>query len=146
MRRCERSDDAALEAQHQVLADRLDRLEHAAVDPLGHALGLRARMRRLDLEPLADEHLQAPRRPVERVALGHVSHGNVIGHTVVQELSWLHSLNIAALTQRTGVPPDTIRKWEQRYGVLRPDRTAGGQRRYSEVDVARVRVAAGAPG
>jgi methanogenic corrinoid protein MtbC1 len=48
------------------------------------------------------------------------------------------SLNIAALTRRTGVPPDTIRKWEQRYGVLRPERTAGGQRRYSEVDVARV--------
>jgi methanogenic corrinoid protein MtbC1 len=48
------------------------------------------------------------------------------------------SLNIAALTKRTGVPPDTIRKWEQRYRVLRPERTAGGQRRYSEVDVARV--------
>lgn len=47
-------------------------------------------------------------------------------------------LNIAALTKRTGVPADTIRKWEQRYGVLKPHRTAGGQRRYSEVDVARV--------
>jgi MerR family transcriptional regulator, light-induced transcriptional regulator len=48
------------------------------------------------------------------------------------------NLNIAALTQRTGVPSDTIRKWEQRYGVLHPVRTAGGQRRYSEIDVARV--------
>lgn len=48
------------------------------------------------------------------------------------------TLNIAALTRRTGVPPDTIRKWEQRYGVLAPVRTAGGQRRYSERDVARV--------
>lgn len=48
------------------------------------------------------------------------------------------NLNIAALTQRTGVPPDTIRKWEQRYSVLRPARTPGGQRRYSELDVARV--------
>ena len=48
------------------------------------------------------------------------------------------TLNIAALTRRTGVPPDTIRKWEQRYGVLRPERTAGGQRRYTELDVARV--------
>jgi MerR family transcriptional regulator, light-induced transcriptional regulator len=48
------------------------------------------------------------------------------------------NLNIAALTQRTGVPSDTIRKWEQRYGVLHPERTAGGQRRYSELDVARV--------
>jgi len=49
------------------------------------------------------------------------------------------SLNIAALTQRTGVPSDTIRKWEQRYGVLHPVRTPGGQRRYSELDVARVK-------
>jgi methanogenic corrinoid protein MtbC1 len=48
------------------------------------------------------------------------------------------SLNIAALTRRTGVPQDTIRKWEQRYGVLKPERTAGGQRRYTELDVARV--------
>src|SRR4051794_3559392 len=47
-------------------------------------------------------------------------------------------LNIAALAQRTGVAPDTLRKWEQRYRILRPMRTAGGQRRYSERDVARV--------
>src|SRR3981081_3754156 len=40
-------------------------------------------------------------------------------------------LTIAALAQRTGVPPDTLRKWEQRYHILQPDRTAGGQRRYS---------------
>ena len=48
------------------------------------------------------------------------------------------TLNIAALTRRTGVPADTIRKWEQRYRVLSPERTPGGQRRYSELDVARV--------
>jgi MerR family transcriptional regulator, light-induced transcriptional regulator len=48
------------------------------------------------------------------------------------------SLNIAALSRRTGVPADTLRKWEQRYGVLQPERTGGGQRRYSELDVARV--------
>ena len=47
-------------------------------------------------------------------------------------------LNIAALARRTGVAPDTLRKWEQRYGVLRPVRTDGGQRRYSETDVQRV--------
>src|SRR5918998_4819726 len=48
------------------------------------------------------------------------------------------AFNIAALARRTGVAPDTLRKWEQRYGILRPTRTAGGQRRYSELDVARV--------
>jgi DNA-binding transcriptional MerR regulator/methylmalonyl-CoA mutase cobalamin-binding subunit len=47
-------------------------------------------------------------------------------------------LNIAALAQRTGVAADTLRKWEQRYRILAPERTAGGQRRYSERDVARV--------
>ena len=52
---------------------RLDRLEHAPVDPLGDALGLRARVRGLGLDPLADERLQPSRRPVETVALGHVA-------------------------------------------------------------------------
>ena len=47
-------------------------------------------------------------------------------------------LNIAAVAQRTGIGADTLRKWERRYGVLRPNRTAGGQRRYDERDVARV--------
>ncbi len=47
-------------------------------------------------------------------------------------------LNIAAISRRTGIAPDTLRKWESRYGVLRPTRTAGGQRRYDEADVQRV--------
>jgi DNA-binding transcriptional MerR regulator len=47
-------------------------------------------------------------------------------------------LNIAALARRTGVAADTLRKWEQRYGVIQPARTAGGQRRYTETDAQRV--------
>ncbi len=47
-------------------------------------------------------------------------------------------LNISALARRTGVGADTLRKWEQRYHAIRPVRTSGGQRRYSERDVARV--------
>ena len=47
-------------------------------------------------------------------------------------------LNIAALAKRTGIAPDTLRKWEQRYGIVRPTRTEGGQRRYSEHDVDRI--------
>jgi methanogenic corrinoid protein MtbC1 len=47
-------------------------------------------------------------------------------------------LNIAALARRTGIAADTLRKWEQRYRILQPSRTKGGQRRYSERDVARV--------
>ena len=45
---------------------------------------------------------------------------------------------IAAHAPPTGGPPPPLRKWEQRYGVLSPVRTSGGQRRYTEVDVARV--------
>jgi DNA-binding transcriptional MerR regulator len=47
-------------------------------------------------------------------------------------------LNIAAVARRTGIGADTLRKWERRYGVLRPSRTSGGQRRYDERDLARV--------
>ena len=47
-------------------------------------------------------------------------------------------LNIAAVARRTGVGEHTLRKWEQRYGVLGPTRTEGGQRRYSEDDIGRV--------
>lgn len=45
---------------------------------------------------------------------------------------------IGSLARRTGVPVDTLRAWERRYGVLRPTRTEGGQRRYSSEDVERV--------
>lgn len=47
-------------------------------------------------------------------------------------------LNIAAVARRTGIASDTLRKWERRYGVLRPQRTPGGQRRYDDRDIARV--------
>jgi MerR family transcriptional regulator, light-induced transcriptional regulator len=47
-------------------------------------------------------------------------------------------LNIQAVAQKTGIPAATLRKWEQRYGVLNPERTAGAHRRYSERDVLRV--------
>jgi hypothetical protein len=64
-------DVAALEAEEEVLARRLHRFEHEAVQPLGQPLGGRARMGRLHVEPLADERLQPQRRPVERVTFGH---------------------------------------------------------------------------
>jgi MerR family transcriptional regulator, light-induced transcriptional regulator len=130
-------DDAALEAQDEVLAVGVHRLQRSSVDPLGNALGPRAWVGRFGRDSLADEHLQAARRQMERIALGHVSQRSGSGHSPSQS-PVIPSLNIAALTQRTGVPSDTIRKWEQRYGVLHPERTAGGQRRYSELDVARV--------
>jgi methanogenic corrinoid protein MtbC1 len=44
--------------------------------------------------------------------------------------------NTRAVVQRTGVPADTFRAWERRYGLPSPSRTAGNQRLYSERDIA----------
>ncbi len=66
-------DETALEVEQQVLADRLDSLEQAAVEPFRESLHLGLRVRSLDLDALSDEHLQAARRAVDRIALGHAS-------------------------------------------------------------------------
>ncbi|NJK79000.1 MAG: MerR family transcriptional regulator [Chloroflexaceae bacterium] len=47
--------------------------------------------------------------------------------------------NTKAVAQETGVPADTFRAWERRYGVPRPHRTEGGHRLYSERDIAVIR-------
>jgi DNA-binding transcriptional MerR regulator len=47
-------------------------------------------------------------------------------------------LRIGQLARRTGVSPELLRAWEQRYGLLQPTRTAGGFRLYSAADEARV--------
>ncbi len=47
--------------------------------------------------------------------------------------------NTHAVVQLTGVPAPTFRAWERRYGVPRPARLPGGQRLYSEQDVALIR-------
>jgi MerR family transcriptional regulator, light-induced transcriptional regulator len=47
-------------------------------------------------------------------------------------------LRIGQLAKRTGVSPELLRAWEQRYGLLQPTRTAGGFRLYSAADEARV--------
>jgi DNA-binding transcriptional MerR regulator/methylmalonyl-CoA mutase cobalamin-binding subunit len=48
-------------------------------------------------------------------------------------------LRIGEVARRTGVAVPTLRAWERRYGLLSPDRTEGGHRLYSELDVERVR-------
>jgi len=47
--------------------------------------------------------------------------------------------NTKAVSIRTGVPADTLRAWERRYGVPKPHRTPGAQRLYSERDIAEIR-------
>jgi MerR family transcriptional regulator, light-induced transcriptional regulator len=43
--------------------------------------------------------------------------------------------NLSAVVQRTGLKADTLRAWERRYGLPNPERSAGGHRVYSEIDI-----------
>src|SRR5919202_3525733 len=58
---------------------------------------------------------------------------------LLAQLSTVPVFNTRAVAHETGVPPDTFRAWERRYGVPRPQRTAGGHRLYSERDIAIIR-------
>jgi MerR family transcriptional regulator, light-induced transcriptional regulator len=42
---------------------------------------------------------------------------------------------IRAISELTGVPTTTLRAWERRYGLLKPERTAKGHRLYSAEDI-----------
>lgn len=48
-------------------------------------------------------------------------------------------LSIAALAFETGIPKETLRIWERRYGFPKPVRNARGERRYPVQQVARLR-------
>lgn len=45
---------------------------------------------------------------------------------------------IGAVTRLTGLSVDVVRVWERRYGAIRPLRTDGGTRLYSDADVSRL--------
>jgi MerR family transcriptional regulator, light-induced transcriptional regulator len=47
-------------------------------------------------------------------------------------------LRIGELARRTATSPELLRAWEQRYGLLRPSRSAGGFRLYSDDDKAKI--------
>lgn len=46
---------------------------------------------------------------------------------------------IRTVAELTGVNPVTLRAWERRYGLIKPQRTAKGHRLYTEADIARIR-------
>ena len=50
--------------------------------------------------------------------------------------------SIGAVARMVRVPPATLRTWEERYGTVRPARSAGGHRLYSRNDVERLRFVA----
>ena len=43
--------------------------------------------------------------------------------------------NLKVVLKETGLPADTLRAWERRYGLPAPQRTQGGHRLYSERDI-----------
>ena len=47
-------------------------------------------------------------------------------------------LRIGELARRTGASPAVLRAWEQRYGIIEPQRSPGGTRLYSERDQERI--------
>jgi methanogenic corrinoid protein MtbC1 len=50
-------------------------------------------------------------------------------------LSTTPTYNLKIVLKETGLPADTLRAWERRYGLPAPQRTEGGQRLYSQYDV-----------
>ena len=48
-------------------------------------------------------------------------------------------LRIGELSRRLGISDHVLRAWERRYGLLRPVRSTGGFRLYSEADLDRIR-------
>lgn len=47
-------------------------------------------------------------------------------------------LTVAWVARRLGVAPATLRTWDRRYGLTPTDRSVGGHRRYTNVDLARL--------
>ena len=43
--------------------------------------------------------------------------------------------NVKMVNKETGLSPATLRAWERRYGILKPQRSSGGQRLYSEEEI-----------
>jgi MerR family transcriptional regulator, light-induced transcriptional regulator len=51
----------------------------------------------------------------------------------------LPTYNLRAVTKETGLSPETLRAWERRYGVVKPQRTPGGHRLYSKRDIQKLK-------
>lgn len=47
---------------------------------------------------------------------------------------------ISTVVKRSGVKADLIRAWERRYGAVKPTRTEGGHRVYSDKDIVRLKL------
>src|SRR5919198_767832 len=61
----------------------------------------------------------------------------ILSKMVEAEKSAVYS--IGAVARMLGVPPTTIRTWEERYGLIVPQRSSGGQRLFSRQQVEHLR-------
>ncbi len=61
--------------------------------------------------------------------------------TPLPPTSTVQSYSIGVAARLAGVPVETVRMWERRYDVLRPGRSSGGHRLYSDTDIALLRAA-----
>ena len=62
-----------------------------------------------------------------------------VAYAVAMAVEQRSTIRIGELSRRTGVSPELLRAWEQRYGLLEPERTDGGFRLYGALDEARIR-------
>lgn len=46
--------------------------------------------------------------------------------------------SIGDVAERCGINPVTLRAWQRRYGLLKPQRSAGGHRQFDEEDIQRI--------
>ncbi len=53
-----------------------------------------------------------------------------------KEELWL--INIGDVAERCGINPVTLRAWQRRYGLLKPQRSEGGHRLFDEEDIQRI--------
>jgi MerR family transcriptional regulator, light-induced transcriptional regulator len=56
-----------------------------------------------------------------------------------ESMSEAPKYKIGAVTRLTGLSADVVRVWERRYGAIRPLRSQGGSRLYSDADISRLR-------
>jgi DNA-binding transcriptional MerR regulator/methylmalonyl-CoA mutase cobalamin-binding subunit len=52
----------------------------------------------------------------------------------------VHRHPMRVVTRRTGLSADLLRAWEKRYEVVKPARSSGGRRLYSDADIERLRL------
>ncbi|CCK05161.1 Putative HTH-type transcriptional regulator ycgE [Cronobacter sakazakii 701] len=46
--------------------------------------------------------------------------------------------SIGEIAERCGINPVTLRAWQRRYGLLKPQRSEGGHRQFDEDDIQRI--------